>query len=136
MKNYVLIIMTFVFMASGTAFGQKSKEVKEIQILTSAICGDCKERIEHHMKFEKGVREAKLDLETKMLTVSFIEDKISEDDIRQAVSKIGYRADNVPADQKAVTKLPGCCQPKPKVGGCCSGAAGAGCSKDTKKEVQ
>ncbi len=47
------------------------KKLKKIQIKTSAVCGMCKDRIEEYMAYEKGVKEAELDLETKVLTIKY-----------------------------------------------------------------
>jgi periplasmic mercuric ion binding protein len=81
-----------------------------IIIKTSAICDECKERIEHDLSFEKGVKSAKLDLETKMVTVVYNSDKTSPAKIAEAITKIGYDADSLKADAKAFKKLPECCQ--------------------------
>jgi mercuric ion binding protein len=111
MKKYIgILALLFVF---GSAVAQK--EVKEIKIKTSAICGMCKDRIEHAVKFEKGVKLASLDVESKILTVSYRTDKTSPEKLRTVVSKTGYAADDIPADKKAYDKLHACCQ---KPGAC------------------
>lgn len=81
-----------------------------IKIQTSAICGSCKARIEKNMAFEKGVIDVVLDLETKIATITYKTSKTSPDALRLAMSKIGYDADNIPADPVAYEKLPACCK--------------------------
>jgi len=111
-KNITFIIS---LMFTITALGQKqSQEVKkgeaEIKIQTSAQCEDCKERIEKNMTFEKGVKAVELNLEDKVLTVTYKTNKTTPEKLRKAVSDIGYDADDVAADPKAYSKLPACCQ--------------------------
>lgn len=89
---------------------ETDNKIKEIKIKTSAVCKMCKERLEHDMAFEKGVKEVELDLETKVLTIKYKANKTTPENLREAVSKIGYDADDVLADQKAHDKLPKCCQ--------------------------
>ena len=112
LKNLTLII---IFMLSISAFAQEqSQELKkgeaEIKIQTSAQCEECKERIEKNMAYEKGVKAVDLNLEDKVLTVIYKTNKTTPEKLREAVSDIGYDADDVAADPKAYSKLPACCQ--------------------------
>lgn len=82
----------------------------ELKIKTSAVCDMCKETMEKHMAFEKGVKKSNLDVESKMLTVTYNPQKTTPEKIRLAVSKSGYDADEVPANAKAYKKLDACCK--------------------------
>lgn len=79
-------------------------------IQTSAVCGTCKKTIEKDLSFEKGVKSADLDLETKKLTVVYDGHKTDPEKIRKRVAKIGYDADDIKRDQKGFDKLPDCCK--------------------------
>jgi len=70
----------------------------------------CKERIEHDMSFEKGVKSVELDSKTKILTVVYKKGKTTVKDLKVALTKIGYDADEMVAVQKAHDRLPACCQ--------------------------
>lgn len=83
---------------------------EEIKIKTSSQCDMCEERIGEALAFEKGVKKFDLDLETQIITVSYKKGKTSPDQIRTAISKAGYDADDVKADLKAYGKLPACCK--------------------------
>ena len=89
---------------------EQSSKYDTVQIQTSAVCGMCKERIEHDMSFEKGVKSVELDSETKILTVVYKKSKTTVKDLKVALTKIGYDADEMVADQKAHDRLPACCQ--------------------------
>lgn len=108
------LLLTFIFFTGLMAWGQEETEknqVKsEVKIKTSAQCEMCKNRIEKDMAFEKGVKTVKLDLETKVLTVTYNEKKTDPEKLRNAVTKIGYDADDMEADPKAYAKLPACCK--------------------------
>ena len=98
-----------IFFISATCFGQQ-KKVDTLSIKTSAVCGMCKERIEGCLAFEKGVKSASLDVETKVATVIFNPSKTSPAQLRNTLSKIGYDADTIAANQSAYAKLPACCK--------------------------
>lgn len=99
------------FMLSGSAVAQKtSKEVKSMVIKTSVVCEMCKEKIEKNLIFEKGVREVSVDMDKKEVTVNYRADKTNPEKIKTALSKLGYRADDLAADPEAFKNLPSCCK--------------------------
>lgn len=81
-----------------------------IRIKTSVVCGMCKDRVEGNMAFEKGVRDVSVDLDTKIVTLRYNPKSTTPEDLRKKISKLGYDADDVPADPKAYGKLPACCK--------------------------
>ena len=85
-----------------------------VRIQTSAICDQCKDRIENDLSFEKGVKTVKLDLESKIVTVIYNPRKTDVQKIREAITKIGYDADTLKADLKSFNKLPQCCKHEEK----------------------
>lgn len=109
MKNVIQSILVLVIV-SATAFAQKATTLEKISIKTSAQCDMCKQTIEKAMAYEKGVKTFNLDVETAILTVEYVSKKTSPEKIREAVSKVGYDADEIPADVKAYDNLPDCCK--------------------------
>lgn len=108
----LLFAFTFVAMAAPP---------KKATILTNAQCGMCKATIEQQLMAMDGVKKATLDLETKEVTVKFSNKKTNLDDIRLAISNLGYQADDVAPNAAAQAALSDCCKPKKK-GACCSKA--------------
>lgn len=112
MKNLKwMFIVALAFFGSQKTFAQaETPEYDTIQIQTSAICGDCKERLEHNIAFEKGVKSVELNDTTKVLTIVYNTGKNDKEKLKIAVTKIGYDADDLPADPKAYKRLPDCCK--------------------------
>ena len=110
MKKHLLgIIAALMLTFSFNAQAGDDKE-KEVKIKTSAICEMCKERIERNLAFEKGVKESSLDLNDKVVTVKYNPKKTDVSKIKANIAKTGYDADDVTADEKGYSKLPGCCK--------------------------
>jgi periplasmic mercuric ion binding protein len=103
-----LVMSIFCLLMASTVFAQGKTET--VKIKTSAICEMCKERIERNLAFEKGVAESNLDVDSKVLTVSYNPKKTTVAKIKANVSKSGYDADELLADEKSYAKLPNCCQ--------------------------
>ena len=109
MINRVFFALGVFLFTTLNSFSMADKNV-EMKIKTSAVCGMCKDRIEQGLAFEKGIKDVTLDVETKIATVKYNPSKITKDEIRKAISKLGYDADDVPADKTAYDKLPKCCK--------------------------
>ena len=103
----ILLALTILF---AMAANGQTKNDAEIKIKTSAECDMCKKRIESNLKYEKGVKFCSLDVASKVLTVTYNPEKTSAENIKLAINKLGYDADNIAADSAAYTKLPDCCK--------------------------
>jgi periplasmic mercuric ion binding protein len=104
MKKITFLLM-LTLLATASAFAQS----KEIIIQTTAQCGECKTNIEKALLAEKGVKFAQLDVKTKQAKVVYNEKKITPEQLRIAISNVGYDADEIPANPEAVKKLSPCC---------------------------
>jgi copper chaperone CopZ len=72
-------------------------------------CESCQARIEKAAKVD-GVSKANWDSDTKLLTVVYNPSKISNDDIQKKVAAVGHDTEKFKGDDKAYSKLPGCCK--------------------------
>ena len=107
--NVCVSMMMLILFVTVSCFGQQ-KKIDTISIKTSAVCGMCKDRIEGCLAFEKGVKSSTLDVETKIATIVYNPAKTSPEQLRKTLSKLGYDADSIPANQAAYNKLPACCK--------------------------
>jgi periplasmic mercuric ion binding protein len=85
-----------IFLSSNLVAFSKN-DAQEVKIKTSAMCADCKGKIEKCLHKTKGVQEAKLNLEDKFVTVKYNPSKTSPEKLRKSIAKIGYDADEVKA---------------------------------------
>ena len=107
MKTILLIVALLGFITIGT--GQQTK-FKTIKIKTSAICGECEERIETKLNYSKGVKYADLDLKTNIITVKYNTKILNAEDVKKIVSLLGYHANDVERDIEGFKSLPACCR--------------------------
>lgn len=103
-------LFSLIIVLIGLKASAQDDKLKKVEIKTSAICEMCQYAIEKEMAFEKGVKSASLDLDTKMLTVFYQDKKTTPEAIKRRVSLTGYHADDTPRDSVAYTNLPKCCQ--------------------------
>jgi len=113
------ISFLLVFLFVTASFAQKSKPVKTAVIKTVIYCDHCKicescgGRILKELYNENGVKSTDVDPKANTITVVYDERKITLDIVREKISKLGFDADSIKADQDAVAKLDECCKKNP-----------------------
>lgn len=109
-KTLITSVAALFVLFSTTLKSQDNPKIAEIKIKTSAVCDMCKETLESNLVYEKGIKKSDLDVKTAVITVTYNPQKTTPEKIRVAISKIGYDADDIPADKKAYDKLNSCCK--------------------------
>ena len=128
MKKLILLALVSLITLGANAQQSKaaSKGEQTVTIQTNGVCQKCADKFKENVPYFKGVKSYTYDMKTAKLTINYDAKRTNPDQLRQEVSKLGYNADNVKADQAARAKLPACCRAE-KGSGCCSGGAGHGC---------
>jgi periplasmic mercuric ion binding protein len=113
-KVKVLFLLMFVFSISVYA-QQKKPVIVKIQTPT-AVCDECKKRIEEYLHYEEGVTKVVVYPRSKYTLVTYLNDRTNVENIKTAIANVGYDADDVMASEDAYKKLPKTCK-KPEDGG-------------------
>ena len=134
MKKFNMIMAAMMIAATGFA-----KDIKTAVFNTAPEmhCNSCENRIKNGLKFEKGVKDIKTDLETKTVTIEYDADKTNVENLVAAFAKIDYKATEAGKGAAAAgeKKMGGCCKKKAaegaaagekKMGGCCKKKAAEG----------
>ena len=108
------IIMSFVLLStlSWVIVDTKEntpKEKKTIKFKVEGICEMCKETIEAAVSV-KGVKFAEWDKQSKILTVVYRTDKITEDELHHRIAASGYDTEKVKATDVQYSKVHTCCR--------------------------
>lgn len=112
LRNLFLTALTSVLLMGNLSASAPTRDdrEKEVKIKTSAVCGMCKARIERNLAFEKGVKESSLDVKSKIVTIKYNPGKTDVAKLKANISKTGYDAEEVAADEAGYAKLPSCCK--------------------------
>ena len=108
--NRSTFFLTIVGLFVGITGLRAEDGTREVKLKTSGICEMFKARIERNLAFEKGVKEADLDVKTKVVTIKYNPAKTDVSKLKANISKTGYDAEEVPADEAGYNKLPSCCK--------------------------
>lgn len=92
MKTTILsLIMTIAMVLSfgNTTFAKDEK--KTVVFKAELHCKSCKAKIEKSIPFEKGVKDLKVDMEAKTITIEYRADKTTEEKLIAAIEKCGVK---------------------------------------------
>jgi len=107
------VLFAFLLMIVSPAMADGS--TKEIKIKSSIVCEMCKDTIEEGLAYTKGIKTVKVDVENNEIYVKYKDNKITELEIKKAINKLGYVADDMKPTKEAYDSLHECC----KAGGVC-----------------
>jgi len=110
MTSFLLALTIFALAFAKPMQAQDKKKTETVEIKSSVVCGMCETKVKKELSFEKGVTDVQVNLKEKLITVQYRPDKTDVEKIKTAITKIGYDADDLVADEKAYAKLPACCK--------------------------
>ncbi|MGC4034894.1 MAG: heavy-metal-associated domain-containing protein [Chitinophagaceae bacterium] len=115
MKQLILSLLIVCGVAATGSAQVKALQTAKIKTPT-ALCEQCKERIETYLKRYDGITMVNVNFRTKETTVKYLSDRTDIEQIKTAIANAGYDADDVPANPESYNRLPITCK-KPEDGG-------------------
>ncbi len=98
-KNFTKTLLASVLFFALISINVYSEDAtKEIQIQTNAHCGGCKNKIEKGLKKMDGILKSEVNLENKIVTISYNPSKISEEKINNTIADMGYSSSIIKDD--------------------------------------
>ncbi len=110
MATVLSLVMVLLGSVNTLKAQEKSAALDTLMVHTSAVCHMCKDRIEKELGYTRGVKSVNLDLGSNNVTIVYKTDKTDADALKEALTKIGYDADEIPAKPKAKARLHECCK--------------------------
>lgn len=111
-----ILALAFLLFSMTASFAQQTKKTQKAVIKTTITCDHCKEcetcgqLFNQKLLREKGIQMVNIDTEKMTIEVIFNSQKTTLENIRTAISNLGYDADNIKANPDAYEKLDGCCK--------------------------
>jgi periplasmic mercuric ion binding protein len=96
-KSIQLILVCFIAVVfANEAFGQEAKtELVTVCYKSSMDCHDCEVTLTNFLKFEKGVKDLKVDLKSNTIKVVYKSGKNSTENLKKGIKKQGYEANPI-----------------------------------------
>lgn len=87
MKKFLLMTMTLFMTVALYA-----TNVKTVVLHTNMSCQNCANKIKENVRFEKGVKDIKTNVNDKTVTITYDADKTTVDKLIKGIAKVGYKA--------------------------------------------
>jgi copper chaperone CopZ len=97
MKKLAVILVLFLGFTS-VSVAQKADN-KVVCFKSDMDCADCEKTVTEHLKFEKGVKDLKVDHASNTIYVDYKEGKNSDEGLAKAIEKKGYKAEKITLQQ-------------------------------------
>lgn len=93
-KLLIITIALLIGVAANPLYAQK-KENKVVCFKSNMDCAHCEQTINDYLKFEKGVKDLKVDHASNTIMVEYKEGKNTDEALGKAIEKKGYKAEKI-----------------------------------------
>jgi mercuric ion binding protein len=104
------ILLSLFCLTTIEIYAQVKPVQTQVVKIPQALCISCKDRIESQLKRYDGVLEILVNYRKGEARVKFLTDRTDIEQIKTAISNVGYDADDVMANPDAYQRLPKTCK--------------------------
>ncbi|KAA6341969.1 Copper-exporting P-type ATPase A [termite gut metagenome] len=105
-KNRFITFALTVFLFFSSIFNAiaqdnkdtKKKKTESITFTVNMHCSNCQSRLEKNIPWEKGVKDFRVDLENKTVTVLYDPQKTTADKLKKAIEKLDFTCEKKEPD--------------------------------------
>ncbi len=99
MKRIVFIALAMFFAAAVNQSNAQKKENNVVCFKSDMDCSQCEKTLAEYLKFEKGVKNLKVDHASNTIFIEYKEGKNTDDGFAAAIEKKGYKAEKITEEQ-------------------------------------
>src|SRR5689334_5821490 len=108
MKFITYILITILGLTGTPVNAQSQYKDTSVSFRVFGVCVQCKHRIEKALKIN-GVQSASWDVDSKMLSVRYVPETVSLDQLHKTIAAAGHDTEKEKATDEAYKALPECC---------------------------
>jgi copper chaperone CopZ len=95
-KRTILALSIVIISTVAYAGDKKDKKVETVVFEVEMFCcHSCVTKIEKNIPFEKGVKDLKVDFDSKKVTIKFRADKTNKENLKKAMNKLEFKVKEV-----------------------------------------
>lgn len=73
---------------------EEKKKTETVTFKTTIHCEGCVQKVNENISFERGVKDLKVSLDNKQVTITFDPSKTDQATLAKAIEKLGYEVEN------------------------------------------
>ncbi|MCG8581686.1 MAG: heavy-metal-associated domain-containing protein [Bacteroidales bacterium] len=87
------LLISIALMATMLTHAQDKKQVTTTIFKASITCENCKAKIMKQLPYEKGVKNVEVDVDSKLITVSYKSIKNTDEKMNEAIKELGFESE-------------------------------------------
>ncbi len=99
MKKKQLILMVILILGIANQADAQKKDNAVVCFKSSMDCGQCEQDLHEFLKFEKGVKDLKVDHVSNTIFVEYKAKRNNEKKLAEAIEKKGYKAERISLEE-------------------------------------
>lgn len=100
MKKTILIALVVMLGATANqVVAQKKNDSKVVCFKSNMDCSNCEKTLTEHLRFEKGIKDLKVDHASNTVYIEYKDGKNSDEGFAKAIEKKGYKAEKVTVEE-------------------------------------
>lgn len=99
MKNLIITMCALLFIVAANPLYAQKKGNKVVCFKSDMDCAECETSLTEYLKFEKGVKDLKIDHVSNTILVEYKEGKSTDEKLAKAVEKKGYKAEKISTEK-------------------------------------
>lgn|GEM_PF-289360 len=102
MRKIVVSMLAIIMLALINPVLAQKKENKVVCFKSDMDCANCEKTVGEYLKFEKGVKDLKVDHASNTIRVEYKDGKNTDEKLAKAIEKKGYKAEKITPEQYKV----------------------------------
>lgn len=99
MKNLITSMLALIMLAMVVPAEAQKNDNKIVCFKSDMDCANCEKTVGEYLKFEKGVKDLKVDHASNTIWVEYKEGKNTDEKLAKAIEKKGYKAEKITPEQ-------------------------------------
>lgn len=96
----IIVFITFVMLAGFASDLSAQKKGREVVCFKSNMdCGDCEKALYDHLRFEKGIKDLKVDHASNTIFIEYKAKKNTDEGFAESIEKEGYKAEKISLEE-------------------------------------
>jgi len=96
----LIVFIAFVMLAGFASDLSAQKKGREVVCFKSDMdCGDCEKTLYDHLRFEKGIKDLKVDHVSNTIFIEYKSNKSSDESFAEAIEKKGFKAKKITQEE-------------------------------------
>lgn len=96
----LIVLLTVMMIAGFSSDLSAQKKGREVVCFKSNMdCGDCEKALYDHLRFEKGVKDLKVDHVSNTIFIEYKAKKNTDEGFSESIKKKGYKAEKITQEE-------------------------------------